>query len=99
MIMKKIKTMLGVALIGVAAYLFLRKPADVSSVPAPLSEQDKKSLFITALGYRGGIAPSKQMQEQYEVSSAAAKQKINDLNLTAEFEAYVKSLENQAKPS
>ena len=95
---KKIKTFVGLALIGVAAYLFLKKPADIasvpslsdedkkpadiaSSVPSSISDEDKNSLFITALGY---IHPT---------SSAAAKQKISDLNLTTEFESYLVSLE------
>jgi len=93
--MKKIKTFLGITLIGFAAYLFLKKPSDISSLPIKLSEEDKQSLFISAIG----IAPSKEMEEEYKISSAAAKQKIEDLNLTNEFEAYLKTLENQAKPS
>lgn len=85
----------GLIVVGVAALIYILL---TSNKPVTLTEQEKVDLFEKARGYRGGVAPSLEMQQQFEKSATEAQKKIDELKLRSEYEAYLKSKENEALP-
>lgn len=93
---KQVKTALIV--VGLAAAVFLlvswKKPQ-----AKPLTQPEKDQLFNDAMGYRGGAAPSPEIEEEARAKQEAALKKIGELGLQAEFEAFKASLPNADLPS
>ncbi len=103
---KNVKTAVIVVGIAVLAFMlmsFSKKPA---ATPATLSDEDKNLLFATAKGPqpRGAqmaLTEEQEMALQAEIQKERdyAMQKIKEYGLEAEYEAYLKSRENEPLPS
>ena len=67
------------------------------SVPklSQISDEEKLNLFEQARGYRGGAAPSQEMLQEFQQRATQSQLKIDELKLRSEFEAYLKSKENE----
>lgn len=90
---KNVKSALIVVGLAAAVYLLVswkKKPATETLTP-----EQKNALFSDAMGYRGGAAPSPEMEEEYRVKQQAALKKIADLGLAKEYDEYVQS-QNQS---
>jgi len=98
---KNVKTAVIVVGIAVLAFMlmsFSKKPA----AAATLSDEDKNLLFATAKGPqpRGAqMALTEELQAEIQKERDYAMQKIKEYGLEAEYEAYLKSRENEALPS
>jgi hypothetical protein len=92
----------GIAVLAFALMSFAKK----SAVKAPLSDEEKNNLFATAKGPqpRGAqmaLTEEQEMALQAEIQKERdyAMQKIKEYGLEAEYEAYLKSRENEPLPS
>lgn len=92
---KNIKNALIVVGIAAAALLLLSwaKPKKPVPEPSVLSEDEKKTLFMSAnRGYTGGAAPPQEILDEIEKERNAALAKISELGLDAEYRSYLASL-------
>ncbi len=95
---KNVKTafiVVGIAVLAFMLMSFSKKPA----AAATLSDEEKNNLFATAKGPQFGTQPPDDILQQIEKERAEALEKIKALNLQAEYEAYLKSRENDPLPS
>jgi peptidoglycan hydrolase CwlO-like protein len=95
---KNVKTafiVVGIAVLAFMLMSFSKKPA----AAATLSDEEKNNLFETAKGPQFGTQPPDDILQQIEKERAEALEKIKALNLQAEYEAYLKSRENDPLPS
>jgi peptidoglycan hydrolase CwlO-like protein len=96
---KNVKTAFIVVGIAVLAFMLMSFSKKSAATPATLSDEEKNNLFQTAKGPQFGTQPPDDILQQIEKERAEALEKIKALNLQAEYEAYLKSRENDPLPS
>jgi hypothetical protein len=95
---KNVKT--AVIVVGIAVLAFmLMSFSKKKTAKTELSAEEKNALFETARGPQFGTQPPDDIFQQIEKERAEALEKIKALNLQAEYEAYLKSRENDPLPS
>ena len=87
---KQVKTAL--IIVGLAAAVFLLVSWKKPEIK-PLTQSEKDQLFSDGMGYRGGAAPSPEIEEEAKKRQEEAIKKIAELGLQTEFEAYKASQE------
>jgi hypothetical protein len=97
---KNVKT--AVIVVGIAVLAFMLMSFSKKPAAATLSDEDKNNLFATAKGPqpRGAqmaLTEEQEMALQAEIQKERdyAMQKIKEYGLEAEYEAYLKSRENE----
>jgi hypothetical protein len=86
---KNVKSALVVVGLAAAVYLLVswkKKPATETLTP-----EQKNALFSDAMGYRGGAAPSPEIEQAAKDRQQEALKKIADLGLAKEYDEYVKA--------
>jgi len=100
------KNMLIGAGVLVALYLVLKgkKSANLVDIAmsdgkedSALSDDEKNSLFLATLGYRGGARPTQSVIDDAREKSKNAQVKIEALGLTAEFKVWKEKQKGNAK--
>ena len=86
---KKVVAIVGI--LALAYYFILFNPnvkVKDEATKVDMTPAEKEGLFVAAMGYRGGAAPSREMLSKFQVKAEEAKAKIAELGLTKEFEEY-----------
>jgi len=85
----------GLLVAGGAILLFLLyKNSEEIATKVDMTQAEKEGLFVSAMGYQGGIAPSQEMELRFQAIAKEAKAKIAELGLTKEFEEYSTKIRN-----
>ena len=89
--MENKKLFIGLGIAVVAYFLWKKnKNKTVLNVVAPLTEQEKTSLFEKAINsWKGGIAPPPQWEENNRKAKELANAKIKELKLENEFSTWL----------
>ena len=85
------KLLIGIGLV-VVAYLIWKKNKDkpVVNTVAPLTEQEKTSLFEKAINsWKGGVVPPPEWEENNRKAKELANAQIKELKLETEFSSWL----------
>jgi len=86
---KNVKSALVV--LGLAAAVYFLVSWRKKPITETLTPEEKNALFSDAMGYRGGAAPSPEIEQAARDKQQAALKRIADLGLAKEYDEYVQA--------